>query len=211
MSPNRKKAFLLLALFATAITVSAQHVQAFVRWQMETYPQSRLLDFYKSCFQDYMGAEHLVTDRQRVKAYMDRELAEIDTTKLLPWYVEPCGIEGRYVRVSLKAVKEGLIDAETLLDAFVRSANAKEHPSVQIWEERWHTIVAAIDSMDLRILNYEQDKAWIDSILSVGEYAISHSSEYREAYHPHYRIVERGIFEAELRPLMEAVNSKERP
>lgn len=48
-----------------------------------------------------------------------------------------------------------------------------------------------------------QDKAFIDSILSVGRYAISHSPEYREAYHPHYRIVERGIFERELKPLIE--------
>ena len=32
---------------------------------------------------------------------------------------------------------------------------------------------------------------------------ISHSPEYREAYHPHYRIVERGIFERELKPLIE--------
>ena len=197
-----KKSFLLLALIATTISVSAQHVQAFVRWQMEAYPKSRLLDLYKSCFQDYMGAEHLVPDRQRVKSYLDSELAEIDTLELLPWYTEPCGIEGRYVRVSLKTVKDGLIDEETLLDAFVRSANAKEHPAVRTWEERWHTITATIDSMDLRIPNYEQDKAWIDSILSVGKYAISHSPDYREAYHPHYRIVERGIFEAELKPLL---------
>ena len=198
-------------LLAIAVSVSAQHVQAFVRWQMEVYPQSRLLDLYKSCFQDYMGAEHLVTDCQRVKAYLDRELAEIDTVKLLSWYAEPCGIEGRYVRVSLKAVKESLIDEETLLDAFVRSANVQKHPSVQTWKERWHNITAAIDSMDMQIPNYDQDRAWIDSILSVGEYAISHSPEYRETYRPHYRIVERSIFEAELRPLIETGNIKDEP
>ena len=197
-----KKTILLFVLLVTAVSVSAQRVQAFVRWQMETYPQSRLIDLYKSCFQDYMGAEHLVIDHQRAKAYLDRELAEIDTVELLPWYVESCGIEGRHVRVSLKVVKEGLIDGETLLDAFVRSANAQEHPSVRTLEEQWHTITATIDSMDLQIPNYEQDKAWIDSILSVGEYAISHSPEYRETYHPHYRIVERGLFEEELRPFI---------
>jgi len=32
---------------------------------------------------------------------------------------------------------------------------------------------------------------------------ISHSPEYREAYRPHYRIVERSIFENEIMPLIE--------
>ena len=53
---------------------SAQDIQEFVNQQLKTYPKSRLLDIYKSCFQDYMGAEHLVSDKQRVKAYLDEEL-----------------------------------------------------------------------------------------------------------------------------------------
>jgi hypothetical protein len=36
----------------------------------------------------------------------------------------------------------------------------------------------------------------------VGKYAISHSPEYCEAYHPHYRIVENGIFEREIKTLL---------
>ena len=42
-------------------------IEGFVNRQLQTYPKSRLLDIYKSCFQDYMGAEHLVSDRQRDK------------------------------------------------------------------------------------------------------------------------------------------------
>jgi len=33
-------------------------------------------------------------------------------------------------------------------------------------------------------------------------HAISHSPEYREAYRPHYRIVEKSIFENEVKPLI---------
>ena len=32
--------------------------------------------------------------------------------------------------------------------------------------------------------------------------AFDHSPEYREAYRPHYRIVEKGIFESEIKPLL---------
>ena len=37
----------------------------------------------------------------------------------------------------------------------------------------------------------------------IWKYAISHSPDYREAYHPHYRIVERSIFEKEIKHLIE--------
>ena len=62
--------------------------------------------------------------------------------------------------------------------------------------------IGTIDQMELGLANYQQDRAFIDSILTVGKYAISHSPEYREAYRPHYRIVEKGIFEREIKPLL---------
>ena len=185
-----------------ALSLSAQDIQKFVKWQMETYPESRLLDIYKSCFQDYMGAEHLVSDSERVKAYLDQELETTRLDELMPWYYESCGIDSNYYRVSIRAIKEDIISEEMLLDAFVRSANSVERPSVESWRDRWHVIIGTIDQMHLDLPQYEKDKVFIDSILTVGKYAISHSPEYREAYHPHYRIVIRRIFEKEIKPIL---------
>lgn len=197
-----KKLILLSIIMIASVSVLAQNIAGFVSRQMETYPQSRLLDIYKSCFQDYMGAEHLVTDRQQVKAYLDEELNTTTLEDLLPWLYEPCGAEGNYVRVSIRTVKEGIISADLLLDAFIRSANTGNRPSVESWRDQWHEILEVIDTMDLNFPNYTADKLFIDSILSVGKYAISHSPEYREAYHPHYRIVERNIFDREILTLI---------
>ena len=197
-----KKIILLSLAFLCALTLHAQDIEKFVNWQMKTYPESRLLDIYKSCFQDYMGAEHLISDSERVKAYLDQELETTTLDELLPWYYEPCGIDSNYYRVSIRAIKENIITEEMLLDAFVRSANSVERPSVESWRNRWHVIIGTIDQMQLDLPHYEEDKQFIDSILSAGKYAISHSPEYREAYHPHYRIVERHIFEKEIKPLI---------
>ena len=180
----------------------AQDIRGFVSRQMETYPESRLLDIYKSCFQDYMGAEHLVSDRQRVKAYLDEELQTTSLDDLMPWYYEPCGVNGQYIRVSIRAIKENLITEDLLLDAFIRSANSEKRPSVESWRDEWHKIIGTIDQMEIGLSRMGQDRAFIDSILTVGKYAISHSPEYREAYRPHYRIVEKGIFEREIKPLL---------
>ena len=187
-------------------SMSAQDIVGFVNRQMESYPQSRLLDIYKSCFQDYMGAEHLVSDKDRVKAYLDEELNTTTLDELMPWYYEPCGIDGNYVRVSIRAVKEGIMTEELLLDAFIRSANNPRRPTIDAWRDRWHEIIGTIDEMHLNLPNYLEDKQFIDSVLSKDKYAISHSPEYREAYHPHYRIVERAIFEQEILPQIQKCN-----
>lgn len=197
-----RRILLLSFSLMLSILASAQDIQTFVQKQMETYPKSRLLDIYKSCFQDYMGAEHLVSDRQRVKAYLDEELQSTSLDSLMVWLYEPCGVDGRYVRVSIRAIKEGLIKEDMLLNAFIRSANTSERPSVESWRDRWHVIIGIIEQMQLQLPNYDKDKQFIESILSAGKYAISHSPEYREAYHPHYRNVEKSIFEREIKPLI---------
>ena len=73
----------------------------------------------------------------------------------MTWLYEPCGVDGRYVRVSIRAIKEGLIIEDLLLDAFIRSANTSERPSVlalaseqvraESWRDRWHIIIGTID------------------------------------------------------------------
>ena len=205
-----KKGLLFSIALIMSIVISAQEsgedqlsIEGFVNRQMQNYPKSRLLDIYKSCFQDYMGAEHLLSDRQRVKAYLDEEMNTTSLDDLMPWYYEPCGIDSSYYRVSIKTIKEGFITEDQLLDAFIRSANSETRPSVESWSNRWHMIIGTIDRMKLDMPNYQEDKQLIDSVLSVGKYAISHSPDYREAYHPHYRIVERSIFEKEIKHLIE--------
>jgi hypothetical protein len=193
----KKLISIVIAMMGFLATSSAQEmtVEAFVNGLLDQYPKARLLDIYKSCFQDYMGAEHLVSDTASVRAYLERELNQTNVEDLMPWYCEPCGMNGNYVRVSLRAVIEDKIGAEQLLEAFIASANSGERPSVERWAERWHEIIAFIDRMDLSLPCYEQDKRFIEEVLANGQYAISHSPEYREAYAPHYRIVKRDILE----------------
>ena len=208
-----KKLFATGIVLLLTLTAQGQDIERFVTQQMQTYPKSRLLDIYKSCFQDYMGAEHLVSDRARVKAYLDEELRSasilaLQATRgqaddLLLWYYEPCGIEGNYYRICIRTVKEGLITEDLLLDAFIRSANIENRPTVDSWRTRWHKIIGTIDGMGISLPHYQEDRLFIDSILNVGKYAISHSPDYCEAYKPHYRIVKRDIFEQEIKPLID--------
>ncbi len=59
--------------------------------------------------------------------------------------------------------------------------------------------------MNPQLPHYQEDKLFIDSIIENGEYAISHSPDYRAAYHPHYRIIKRSIFKKEILPLLKKI------
>ena len=193
---------LLLMTTCCVSIMLAQDVESWVSEMLTQYPKARILDIYKSCFQDYMGAEHLVGDAASARAYLEQELETTTLDELMPWYYEPCGINGNYVRVSLRAVMEGKVQAGKLLDAFVRSANDPERPTIETWKERWHEIIVVIDKMGLELPHQQEDKAFIEGVLAQGKYAISHSPDYREAYSPHYRIIKREIFENEFKPLL---------
>ena len=196
--------YLVFLSLWTCMTLAgmAQNIDEMVQNQLSKYPQSRLLDIYKSCFQDFMGAEHLVGDTASVSRYLDYELQQIEGTRLMDWYAEPCGVNGQYVRVSLRAIQEGLITKEKLLSVFIRSANYAGRPSVEAWKAQWEEMIQKIDSMHLHLPHYDVDRQFIADVLAQGKYAISHSPDYREAYRPHYRIVRREIFEQEIKPLL---------
>ena len=190
----------IMMFIACTMAAQGQTIDGFVTGLLHQYPEARLLDIYKSCFQDYMGAEHLVSDTATVQHYLEQELASTTATDLQPWYWEPCGIYGNYVRVSLRAIHEGFITADDLLNTFIASANSEVRPTVEAWSAQWHIIIKVIDQMKLNLPEYAQDKQDIESVLQQGKYAISHSPDYRDAYTPHYRIVRRDIFERDIQP-----------
>ena len=199
---DMRRAFIIIVAAVVSVSAGAQSITQFVNRQMEEYPRLRLLDIYKSCFQDYMGAEHLVADVASAESYLVKELASVERDSLMLWLYELCGIKNRHVRVSLRAVKEGLVPEALLLDAFVRSAAGVGKKKVSKWRKEWWKILSRIEKMNLNIPHFAADRQYIDSLLAQGRYAISHSPEYRAAYRPHYRIIERRIFEREIKPLL---------
>ena len=70
------------------------------------------------------------------------------------------------------------------------------------WKSEWSEIESVIISMDLNLENFEEDLEMIHSVLEEGNYTIHHSDIYNSEYHPHYRIIEKSIFEKEILPLI---------
>ena len=195
-----RKLLLILALacsfslFGQSIDTVA--VRSAIEMHLVTYPQSTLQDIYKSFYQEHFGPGHIISDTASARRYLMRELSEMGKTQLP--YFDPTGSQGDYVRVYLSAVADSLITAEQLLDAFVRSANSRQEPTVN-WMDKWKAIVSIIQANKIELEGFETDLPLLTEAAQNNQ-AVHHSRRYNEAYHPHYRIVERSIFEIELKP-----------
>ena len=171
-------------------------IRAAIERQMTAYPESTLQDIYKSFYQDRFGPGHMITDTASVRQYLLKELSENDVASTVRF--EPTGSEGRFVRVYLSAIADSLITADQLLDAFVRSANMVKAETD--WEAEWKAVVGTITKYGIQV-NGSEDASLLDEA-SRDRQTVHHSRAYNAAYHPHYRIVERSVFEEELRPLI---------
>ena len=203
-----RKLILILALacsfslFGQSIDTVA--VRSAIERQLTSYPESTLQDIYKSFYQEHFGPGHINSDTASARRYLMSELSEMGKTQSP--YFEPTGSQGDYVRVYLSAVADSLITAEQLLDAFVRSANSRQEPTVS-WLEKWQAIVSIILANKMELEGFVNDLPLLTEAARNSQ-AVHHSRRYNEAYHPHYRIVERSIFELELKPFIQTINSK---
>lgn len=184
------------SLFGQSIDPLA--MRSAIEKQLVTYPKSTLQDIYKSFYQEHFGPGHIISDTASARRYLMNELSEMGKTQSP--YFEPTGSQGDYVRVFLSAVSDSLITAEQLLDAFVRSANSWQEPTVR-WMEKWEAIVSIIQANKIELEGFKTDLPLLTEAAQNSQ-AVHHSRQYNEAYHPHYRIVERGIFERELYPAL---------
>ena len=108
-------------------------------------------------------------------------------------------MSGDYVRVYLNAVKDGLITPEQLLWTFLDSAKPQQHQTID-WATKWEAIVDVIDEIKP---SFGQEDRELLRQASLNDQAVHHSPAYNAAYHPHYRIVKRDIFEQHLKPAVE--------
>lgn len=178
-----------------------QKIHQAVEMQLATYPHSTLRDLYKNFFQDRFGPGHIIADSSSADRYLRSELSS--STSFEGADYEPTGYEGRFLRVNLGVIADGRVPYEKFFDAFVRSVNGIVMPTIAEWQQEWAEIEAVILKMNIQLDNMEADRAEIKQLLDSGGYVMHHSESFNRHYSPHYRIIERTIFEQEILPLLE--------
>lgn len=171
-------------------------VKLAVMEQLKQYPSSTLQDLYKSFFQDKFGPGHIISDTTAARKYLDRELASFEVSHNPE--VEATGWQHNFYRINLSVIKEGIIPYHIFFNAFIESVNSVTPPSIEEWKNEWMAIEKIIESMDITLDNYNDDKRAIDSLLTINKFVVHHSKQYEETYQPHYRIISQKVFERDL-------------
>ena len=204
-----KNLFNFLMALCLLASCQSESVKDSIERQLKEYPESRVLDIYKCFCQDNLGPGHLIPNKETARKYLMWELSayrqDLDSAKYTKPALRyfPVGDKGNYVRVDLSVVLDGLMSAEDYLDAFVRSANEGVRISPEEWKRKWAEIAYCIEEYFSNIPDAAHDLAFIDSIMAGDDLIIHHSDAFSNAYHPHYRIISKGIFESEILPLIQ--------
>ena len=186
-----------------------QKTRDMIEAELLSYPESRAQDIYKSFCQDNLGPEHLIPDPAAAANYLREELLtyqeDLDSLryKVPATRYDFVGDQGNYVRVDLSVILDGQVTEEAFLDAFIRSTNEGKRATGEEWEKKWGHVSSLLRKEFKDIPDLDHDLHMLDSLVAEGHYIMHHSQPFRDAYHPHYRIIATDIFIDELRPLID--------
>ena len=164
--------------------------------QLRLHPAMQPRDVIKLCYQAARGAEHLLADLTRARAYFDQEYAATPADASAPLFE---AISENIARVNIAAWKAASLPAEWLFRMFAHTACVPTGG-----DDLLETFIAEASAIagDL--------PAWAETLAAWqadGMPAVHHSEAYRAAERPAYRIV-NGRFACIL-PLLQRL--KEQP
>jgi hypothetical protein len=156
--------------------------------QVSRYPVMEIQDLYKLAYQAALGAEHAAPTRDAVHNYLMQELSLLVEGPQEP-PTEPISPDGRILRVHLRPLIRAGIDPLKLSIAFWESAQAYKG-TTELLVENWGEALSLALTGQLPFDPGEMDNYFADR--REGEFEpVHHSSAYREAYKPAYRVVLR--------------------
>ena len=141
-------------------------------------------DAVKLAYQAAFGAEHMLGDVKKARAYFDEEYGkDPSSTPLLEEIAQDV------VRVNLSAWKEAKLPADWLFDLFVLSTGEKNENAQDLFCSFLDELAELAKKSAFQFTNTE----WVDYISSNNMYdqprPVRHSEDYRKKEKPAYRVV----------------------
>lgn len=156
------------------------NTQEYIKKQYTQYPKLELQDLMKFLFQSSFGCEHLISDQETVKQYIEQEIK--DNQDPLASYES---LDGDFIRLHLNY---GL-HPNTLATLFTLSAIPQENGNKDL-EEKLKILLDMIQNKELPF-DYLQSKQKLYAWKEKGYPAVHHSKTFNETYHPAYRLIHK--------------------
>lgn len=165
-------------------------IERIIKTQVAAHPSARPQDMIKLCFQAAFGAEHLLIDRERAYNHFINEYNATDPTDE-PLFEE---ISDYYARMNLGAVKREGIAPERAFDAFYMTASEKSKCGEDF--EKHLLSVEKLSKENALPFSFDEWRSLLEEYRTLGGGPVHHSSAYREAEHPAYRVVAKKYIES---------------
>ena len=150
-------------------------MEVYLNEHLKRYPLMETEDILKLYFQGILGPGHLVKEYSVAIYRVEQEYQQIRNEKYDHPLIEE--ISDEYVRVYLIPYRESHPDFSLLVKAFIESS--KEPTDIFVFLKK------------VKELREYYNKEKIDKYLESGKYLISHSSIYKNNYHPHYLVIHK--------------------
>jgi len=170
--------------------------------QIKNHPNQTLQDVYKSCYQDEYGPGHLIPNETTAINSLLQEINSIEEDYNPITLFEETGLNGNYLRVDLTLIQKEVVPFFVLFRALIISANIGSQKTDDDWSNIWTEIVDEIRNSTLTFENFEEDVVRLDEISKSKDKVVHHSELYENTYHPHYRIIEKSVFEKYIKPFI---------
>lgn len=151
------------------------------------YPAMQPTDAVKLLYQNEFGGGHLIRDEEGCLRYLAREYADTRKDPAQPLWED---IGGGMIRVHLAALPEE--ELPRLGQVFLRSA--REHQcSLESFIGKLE-LLRQVTAEGVFGFDLPQLDAYLTAYAQSGYPMVSHSPQYRERYHPAYRVVKKEFF-----------------
>lgn len=148
------------------------------------YLQMRPCDAVKLVFQNEFGGGHLISDPEASLSRLREEYAAVQRDPTVP-LLEPIG--NGMVRVMLSPLDPATYPLEALNRDFVRSA--REHTGTRAAFLQKLNVLRALAADGIFSFSPAVLESYLAEYRQSGFPPVSHSPEYRAAYHPAYRVI----------------------
>lgn len=153
--------------------------------QSQKHPSMQPSDIAKMCYQSALGAEHLLLDVERARAYFNMEF---DSVEPRDGEMFEC-LSDSVCRIDLGAWKNSGLPCKYLFKMFVASARISQDGREKL-VEYIESVENFLDELNLSF-SLDDWKSFLQKYREMGMPAIHHSQSYRDAEKPAYRIVDR--------------------
>jgi len=157
-----------------------------IRSHSVRYPLIRPSDIYKLIFQAAMGSAHRVRSIDSAREHFKEEISSIRSGPVEP-VVDIIAHDGSISRINIRPYLRAGYNPEKLIGMFARTAE-EFTGSTEILELycRW---LLRMNADGLLSANIEGIDQYLTEMAESGYPAVHHSSVYRNAYSPSYRVI----------------------